>query len=1120
MGCPVCWFARYCSTAKLNYRIKMRIRFASILAIALGAAAQLWPSVQLRAQGSESTPLWLRGPAISPDGSQIVFQYKGDLYKVASAGGPAQLLTTYEGQDANAIWSRDGKQIAFASTRYGNPDVFVMPSTGGEAKRLTYHSNYDVPSDFAPDGKSVLFSSLRQDPATSAQFPMGMLNELYSVPVKGGRAIQIMAVPSEKAKYNSTGTQIAYHDLKGYEDTYRKHHTSSIARDLWVYDLASKKQRKITDFPGEDRSPSFGPGNKDIYYVSEQAGAANIFKRPADGSGSPIQITSLLDHPVRSLTISNSGLMAFSYDGELYTVREGETPKKVAVSVSVDVRTVVYKNVPVMGGATDFAVSPNGKELAFIVRGEVFVAAIEGGETKRITNTPQQERNISWSPDGKALAYSGERGGSWNIYQSKIVRKEEPYFHLATVLKEEPIIATAADEFQPAFSPDGKEVAFYEERTTLRVFNLASKQTRTVVPGTHSYSYSDGDQMFDWSPDGKWLLTNMLPANHWLEEIGMVAADGKSPIINITQSGYDDYGARWMNGGKAIVYSSWRDGMKNHGSWGAESDAYAIFPTQEGLDRFRLNKQEYALLKEREEKDKKEKEEKEKANPTKDKKLAAAKTKGDSIKNVTVKIELEGLSDRRERLTLHSSFLNDAILSKDGEKLYYICKFEKGYNLWVSNLREKDAKILAKLDADYAGGLTLDKEGKNIFLISNGGIMKVEAEAGKVETIALKGTMVLDAAAERSYMFDHAWRQVTKKFYKPDLQGVKWDFYKASYAKFLPYINNNADFTEMLSEMLGELNASHTGSGARQGMPNADNTASLGLLYDMAYTGKGLKIAEVISRGPAAKADSKIKAGMIIEKIDGAEVSDTADTSPLLNLKAGANTLLTLTDPSTKATIEQVIKPIGYWDENQLMYMRWVENRRKEVDKLSGGRLGYVHVRGMDDASYRVVYEDVLGKCPNKEALIVDTRFNGGGWLHDDLCTFLSGKKYVDVAPRGSKIGFEPQRKWTKPSCVLMSESNYSDAHFFPFSYKELGIGKLVGMPVAGTATAVWWESQIDPTIYFGIPQVGILNTKGEYLENKQLEPDVKQAMDPEIYPLGRDQQLEAAVKSLLSELK
>ncbi len=351
-----------------------------------------------------------------------------------------------------------------------------------------------------------------------------------------------------------------------------------------------------------------------------------------------------------------------------------------------------------------------------------------------------------------------------------------------------------------------------------------------------------------------------------------------------------------------------------------------------------------------------------------------------------------------------------------------------------------------------------------------------------------------------------------------DLQGVDWDFYHEAYKKFLPYINNNYDFAEMLSEMLGELNASHTGCYYNSFKPNMDQTAALGIFYDYAYSGNGLRIAEVIAGGPLDRSGSKIKPGVFLEKIDGQEITDSVDQFMYLNRKTDKLTLLSLFDPATKTRWDETTKPISIGAENELLYKRWVENRRKEVDQLSGGKIGYIHVRAMNDESMRTVFEEALGRNMGKEAIIIDTRFNGGGNIHEQLSDFLNGKKYFDIIPHGQYVGSEPYDKWVKPSIVLVGESNYSDAHLFPVAYKLKGVGKTLGMPVPGTGTFVWWESQIDQTLVFGMPMGGWRSPDGKFCENNQLEPDIKVRNEPDILSANHDQQIEAAVKELLKK--
>ena len=1081
----------------------------------LALALSLLP-LALNAQLATNVPgeaLWIRQPALSPDGSAIAFCYMGDLWRVPVGGGRAQLLTTHEALDANPVWSRDGSTIAFSSNRHGNNDVFVMPSTGGNAVRLTFHSAHDIPSDFTPDGKAVIFESSRLDDVRNQQFPSGGLSELYSVPVAGGRASRITTTPAERARFNADGSLIVFQDWKGYEDDFRKHHVSAVTRDVWSFAPATGQYKQLSAFAGEDREPVFSPDGGTVYFLSEEKGSFNVFKMPATG-GATTQLTFLKDHPVRHLSISRDGTLCFSHHGTVYIFKEGGAPVKVTITTAMDSRYNPERTMKVNGKVDEFDVSSNGKEVVFIHRGEVFVTSVKEGTTRRITNTPEQERSASFSPDGRTILYATERNGSWDLYTSTIERKEEPYFFNATVLKEEALLATPAEEFQAAWSPDGKEVAYLEERTTLRVYNVADKKSRTVLPGDRNYSYSDGDQHYAWSPDSKWLLVNFLRPKQWVDQCGLVSATGDKEVIDLTRSGYGHYGPEWTMGGKAMLSGSSRDGMKNHASWGGQMDVYATFFTQEAFDRFNLSKEEFELIKEDEDKKKKEEEEKKK-DEAKGKKGG----KDDKEKTEPLKFELDGIQDRRVRLTIHSSEMGGSVLSKDGEKLFYLAHFEKGYDLWQTELRTKETKVLVKLGADDASGLVIDKEGKNLFFTKDGGIVKVEIEKAAMEDVKIDGEMALNEAVERAYLFEHAWRQVVKKFYDPKLHAVDWDFYKKEYARMVPYVNNGFDFAELLSEMLGELNASHTGSGYRYSDPTGDRTASLGLFYDDRAPGDGLVIAEVIKKGPCVKEGSRIKKGVVIEKIDGVALSASEDPNRLLNRKADKPTLLSLYDPSAKARWEETVKPIAGREENQLLYERWVERCRQIVDSLSGGRVGYVHVRGMNDASYRTVYEDALGRNHAKEALVVDTRFNGGGWLHDDLATFLAGKVYMRMEPRGQDLGTEPQFKWSRPSVVVMSESNYSDAHLFPVTYKALGVGKLVGMPVAGTGTAVWWETLLNGS-YFGIPQVGMIDNQGRFMENTQCEPDIRQPNEPGVVSMGRDQQLEAAVRELLQQVK
>ena len=1062
----------------------------------------------------QDNPLWLRYPAISPDGQTLLFEYKGDIWTVPAAGGNAVPLTLSESYEFAPVWSHDGKSIAFASDRYGNFDVFVMPATGGEAKRLTYHSTREVPSSFTADDKAVLFNAARQDAVTNVQFPTGGMVELYSVPVTGGRVSQVLTSPALDAAVSSNGDKIIFHDYKGYESDWRKHHTSAVTRDVWVYDVTSKKYTMLSTFKGENRNPVFDSNDNDFYFLSEQSGSFNVYKSSLADPAKSVAVTKFTKNPVRFLTRAKTGTMAFGYDGELYTMKPGSEPQKVNIRIGADGRDAIEKIVPVNGGMTDAKLSPNGKEFAFVFRGEVFVSSIDGKMVKRITSTPYQERSVSFSPDGRSLVYAAEKDNNWNIYTTSLTRASEPYFCVSTVLKDEAVVATPAEEFQPAFSPDGKEIAYLENRQTLKVYNIASKQSRTVLPADKNYSYSDGDQYYAWSPDSKWFLVQFAPPQRmFTPEVGLVAADGNSPVRNLTESGYDDFQPKWVMDGKMMIWGSDREGARNQAGDPQQGDVYGMYFTKAFYDRAKLSKEEFALLKEQEDKEKKDADEKAKSGGP-----SASPTPSPSPKtDKTIAFDFDGLNDRKMRLTTHTSSASDWVLSKDGEKLYYLTNFDKGNDLWVTEVRTHDTKLFNKLGANNTS-MELSPDGKFIFVIADGKAIKVDAESGKSEPIGVNTEMVLNYSAEKNYIFDHAWRQFKEKLIFPDLNKVDWDYYYKTYHRFLPYINNNYDFAEMLSEMLGEVNVSHTGAYYRAVFPNSDSTASLGLFYDYGYSGNGVKVAEVIQGGPVDLAASTIKAGDIIEAIDGTTIDASMDFYKLLNRKAGKYTLLSVFDPAANKRWDETVKPVSPGDENELLYKRWVRQRRAEVDRLSGGKIGYIHVRAMNDPSMRTVFDEALGLNIGKDAVIIDTRFNGGGGIHEQLSDFLSGKKYFDVIPHGQYIGSEPFDKWVKPSIVLVGESNYSDAHLFPLAYKLKNLGLLVGMPVPGTGTFVWWENQIDPTIRFGIPMGCWQTPDGKCGENNQTEPDILVRNDPDVMGGGRDQQIEAAVKELMKK--
>lgn len=1080
------------------------------LALATLSATLALPSpAHAQSTNDAASASWMRYPALSPDGQTIVFTYKGDLYRVPAQGGTATPLTVHQAHDFMPVWSRDGKQIAFASDRYGNFDIFVIPASGGEARRVTFHSAAEYPYSFSVDGRDIVFGAARMDAASNRLYPTASQPELYSVPTAGGRPVQLLTSPAEDVRFSADGSTMLYHDRKGGENAWRKHQTSAIARDIWAYDMKAGTHRKITSFAGEDRSPVFADGDKAFYYLSESSGTFNVHRMALDGSGDR-QLTQFKGIPVRFLTASSAGRLAFGVDGQIYTLTPGgggAQPQRVAITINTDSKANNERIMAVTGAAREMVVSPTGKEVAFVFRGDVFVTSVDGGLTKRVTNTPEAETGVEFSPDGKALVYASERGGKWAIFEARRARAEEPYFYASTLVRESPLVSNDKQNYQPSYSPDGRELAWIEDRNTLRIMNVATKESRTLLTDKELFSTSPNHH-FEWSPDGRWMLFDLSVPGIAPGEVGIVATDGKSKAINLTESGFNDGGAKWIQGGKAMLWFSNRDGLKSVAqAGGSQQDAYAMYFTQESWDRFRLTKEELALVKEAEEKAEKEKADRAKADSTKPK---------TPVKAEPVALDLERALARKSKLTIHSSILGDALVSKDGESLYYLARFERGMNLWSTNLRTKETKMIVTLNANSAG-MAWDKEQKNIFLLADGTISKIDPATLKRDAVAINGEMMLDGDAERESMFDHVWRKTRDTFYSAGYHGVDWASVRPLYAKYLPHIGNNYEFSEMLSEMLGELNISHSGSSYAASTPTDDATASLGIIPDVTYSGKGLRIAEVIREGPLDKSKLAVRAGMIIEAIDGLPLAADHDPAQYLNRKAGKNVLLSIADGERKLDVS--VKPVTLAEEGRLLYTRWVKRNQDEVEKLSGGALGYVHIPGMNDGAYRTTFEEVMGKYATKQGIVVDTRFNGGGDLVADLAMFLSGKKFFDYTTDTRSSGYEPNFRWTKPSVSLANEANYSDGHCFAFTYKELKLGTLVGMPTPGTCTFAGWETLSDG-LRWGVPGLGVKDaTTGKYLENMQTEPDVRVMNEYNVAAKGKDQQLEAAIKVLLQQM-
>lgn len=1022
---------------------------------------------------------WLRYPAISPDGKSVAFTYKDDIWIVSTQGGTAKRFTNNKAYDYAPAWSPDGTRIAFASNRYGNFDIFTASIKGSTAKRITTHSNNERPWCYSPDGSEIYFSANLQVSAESRMFPQPIYQtELYASPVEGGRPRPITEVTTEDISFVGTNGDFLYHDRKGGRDSeWRKHHTSSICRDIWL--CRNGEHTRLTDFVGEDRTPRLSPDGKTVYFLSERDGSFNVYSFPLDNPSAVTRVTEHTTHPVRFLTIAKDGTLCYGYHGDIYIKQAGATPRKIEIEVNdADQRAPIAPTQVNIAPTNDADVSSDGKQMVFVFRGNIFATytSTSDATTRQITNTIAPNEQVSFSPDGKSLVYATEREGAWNIYFATTKNRKNDFVAEAAITEKPMLPNGGISRRSPQFSPSGEEVAYIEDKS-LMVYNLKAKQVRCVA----DKSVTNGVSSYHWSPDGKWFAMVCNPHAHD-SEVCVISASGNGKLINITQSGYTEASPRWVMEGNALLFQTTRNGSYTHSRvGGSKTDAVMIvFLNRAAEERYRLTrrtKENHMLL--------------------------PASERGKELV-----IETEGLTDRIIPMT-DSGNWGDTVFDSDNQYFYATSNGKLYRHNLVTDERYwfkgKAGSRLKWNDAD-----------KTLYLL---GVRKVVSHGPELERIPIEGTTTVDREADRQYMYDHIYWIYKERFYVADMHGVDWKMYHDAYRPFMKHINNNFDFAEMISELVGELNVSHTGLFYTPPKSKRhDSTAELGLFLDWKHKGDGLKVDEIIARGPFDRSDTQLEAGDIITKIGETTITAGMDYYPLLNRKANTDLTITFRKASGKEVVE-VVRPVTRKALDKLLYKRWVRGSEREVERLSNGRLGYIHIDAMQHPNYRDTYMKLFGSYGKSEGVVIDLRFNRGGRLHRELARLFSGVQYMHSEVRGVDRNENPTQQYNRPTIMLANEANYSNGFGTPWTYTTLKLGSLVGMPIPGTMTAVYKHKLRDRSLTFWIPTVGFRNREGKFLENLPLEPDVKVENKREDMMQGRDEQLEVAVKTLLEQL-
>ena len=798
------------------------------------------------AAGAQDPIRMARTPDISPDGKLVAFSYLGDVWVVQAIGGTARQVTTNPAHDLGPVFSPDGRWIAFSSNRHGSYNVFVVPVQGGPPRRLTFDSDNDLVTGWSPDGKRILFASTR-----SVAFPPNF--ELYAVPVEGGMAHRVSADGGKEGVFSPDGTRIAY--MRGPGLWYRKGYRGSANDDVWVCDADGSHNRQLTNFDGQDASPMWSADGKWIYYVSEFYGTpANIVRMPSTPVGNadastvtaapPQQITFHKDDAVRRARISANGeWIVYECGADLWVVstKEGSAPRKLAIEVDADDKVNPERPETFTNRATEFVVSPDEKHVVFAVHGKLFLTPISGTpRAVQLTDGESMDHGAAWAPDGNRVLFVSDRGGHEDVYALDSADADHPRLIDAHKFKVARLTDTPDPEFGVGFAPDGKHVSFLRDGR-LWTMNPDGSDQKVVVDRPQVFDY-------DWSPDSKWLVYARRDGAS-ASELYIVPAGGatvQDPARNVTRYATYNGDVTWSLDGKKIAFLSERRGKNNL------LVLDLLKPLAPGV---------------------------------------AAPSSG-----AAVDIDWDDIHLRTNSISTLP--VEEVAISPDGSKT----AFRSGGDLWVAATNGGQTTRLttggqqprmiqwSRKKLPFGGYADL------IYFLDGQGALRVTRAApqngsdGKPDSTAalvpFKVKLTVRTDEEFTEMFDQTWRYLSENFYDVKFHGHDWDAVRAKYRPLVKYVAMKEDLYTLLYLMMGELNASHLGVGGYAPTPE-EQTAELGLVWDEAYRGKGLRVLDVLKRGPADRRGLSLKPGEFVLAIDGAEVTEATDLSRLLNGKVG-----------------------------------------------------------------------------------------------------------------------------------------------------------------------------------------------------------------------------------------
>lgn len=1090
-----------------------------ILSSAVLIVSQLLICIAVNAQ-----PLILQ-TEISPNGETIAFTYQGDIWTVDAKGGRANRLTIHEGYESRPSWDNNSKQIAFSSDRFGSTDVFIIDANGGMPKQLTFHSSFDSVTDFAPNN-TVMFASRR----TYAQVEREA--EIMAVDVAGqSTEVRFMDALGLDATMSPNGKKVAF--VRGTARVSREDYRGPANRNIWIYDIEKNTYTQLTTFKGTDFMPKW-IDNSSLYFISPRSGKYNVHK--AELNGKITQITKETDFGINHFSTTDNGRTIVYQAGDevvSFDVRK-KRKKTLDINVTGDFRFDPNVARKATNGINQYAVSPDGKLSAYTMRGDIYITRNDEKDERSVnlTQGPSRDRDVTWLNDNTLLFVSDKEGQN-DIYMLKSSDIDEENLFASLKHKVTKLTNTAEDERNPVVSPDGKQVAYLQGRGKLITAQISDEgvlsDSLTLLDGW------DTPSGLAWSPDSTWLAYSLSDLN-FNEEIYIHAADNSSAPVNVSMHPRYDVNPVWSPDGTKLGFSS----MRNNGDF----DIWFAWLNKKDWQR---STEEWKRLSkmDKPKNDKKDDKKKDKNDELKEGDEEGASdddTEVAETKKIT--IDFDDIYLRLVQVTQFAGNEDQLVFDQKGEHIYYSIggsgrqNYQIDRSLYKIKWNGEDKKTVLKGNV-FPRQLSLSNKGKHVFaLTQRGKLVRIDTKSDKSKDMKVVSNMKIDYANEREQIFADAWRALNDGFYDPNFHGKDWDALRKKYEPLALKASTHEDFQYIFNLMLGQLNASHMGLSSGDN-PKETQDIETGLLgIEGSNNAQGYTISKVLPNSPAHRDESKLEIGDTIVSVNQQSVLNQ-NFHALLNGQVNTPVLLEVMRGAQQSTdTESTTEEVVIWPVSSLrneLYDDWVNERRRLTEKYSNGRLGYLHIRGMNWSSFERFERELMAAGYGKDGIVIDVRYNGGGWTTDYLMAVLNVKQHSYTIPRGAAEDLEKEHRkfkdtypfserlplsaWIKPSVAISNENSYSNAEIFSHAYKALGLGKLIGRPTFGAVISTGSYGLVDGS-RVRMPFRGWwVKESGENMDFVPAMPDIEVFNPPAYKALGEDPQLERAVEELMKSL-